>query len=175
MTPRLLYLGPDFATLHEQYAKRSRIDDRSPVTSTANIAVDAPADQVWAVLSDLSGWHAWHSRFHVLELGDVKPDATMRWRLGQARIRSTFAVVNPGRELTWTGRVLGYKAVDQHLLRPLDADRTLVTISESLSGPLVSLLFRPAALRAAHERWLADLKTRVETSHNTGRERPTSR
>ncbi len=50
-------------------------------------------------------------------------------------MRSTFAVVNPGHELTWTGRFLGYKAVDQHLLEPAGNGRTTVTIRESLAGP----------------------------------------
>jgi hypothetical protein len=36
----------------------------------------------------------------VLELGGVRPGAPMRWKLGGLTVQSTFAVVNPGRELT---------------------------------------------------------------------------
>jgi hypothetical protein len=44
-------------------------------------------------------------------------------------------VLNPPHELTWTGRFLGYNAVDQHLLEPAGDNRTKVTIRESLAGP----------------------------------------
>jgi hypothetical protein len=77
-------------------------------------------------------------------------------------MRSTFAVVNPGRELTWTGRFLGYKAVDQHLLEPAGNGRTTVTIRESLAGPLLPLLYRPSQLQAGHQRWLTVLKNTLE-------------
>jgi hypothetical protein len=77
-------------------------------------------------------------------------------------MRSTFAVVNPGRELTWTGRFLGYKAVDQHLLEPAGNGRTTVTMRESLAGPLLPLFYRPSQLQAGHQRWLTALKTTLE-------------
>jgi len=65
-------------------------------------------------------------------------------------MRSTFAVVTPRRELTWTGRFLGYKAVDQHLLEPAGNGRTTVTIRESLAGPLLPLFYTaPANSRPA--------------------------
>jgi hypothetical protein len=92
MPAKLFYTGPSLGTLHEEYAKKSRI--------------------------------AWYPEFTVLDLGEVHPGAPMRWKLGGLTMRSTFAVVNPGRELTWTGRFLGYKAVDQHLLEPAGNGRT---------------------------------------------------
>ena len=75
----------------------------------------------------------------------------MRSKLGGLTMRSTFAVVNPGHELTWTGRFLSYKAVDQHLLEPAGNGRTTVTIRESLAGPLLPLLYRPSQLQAGHQ------------------------
>ena len=94
----------------------------------------------------------------LLELGAVRPGAPMRWKLGGLTMRSTFAVVTPGRELTWTGRFLGYKAVDQHLPEPAGNGHTTVTIRESLAGPLLPLLYRPAQLQAGQQQWLTALK-----------------
>jgi hypothetical protein len=74
----------------------------------------------------------------------------------------TFAIVDPDHELTWSGRFLGFKAVDQHLVEPAGPDRTQVTMKESLAGPLLPLLYSLAKLRAGHERWLADLKKKIE-------------
>ena len=119
MLARLFYTGPTLRTLHEEYAKRSRI-------------------------------------------GEVRPDAPLHWKLGRVAIRSMFAVVDPPHELTWTGRFLGYNAVDQHLLEPAGGNRTKVTVRESLAGPLLPRLYRQSALQAGHQQWLTDLKAAVE-------------
>ncbi len=162
MATKPLCTRPSLSTLHEEYAKKSRIDEEAPVTSTASILIGAPPSRVWAVVADVARWPSWHAPVTVLSLGEVRPDAVMRWKLGGTTIRSTFAVVAPERELTWTGRVLGYKAVDQHLVEPAGDGHTEVTIRESLAGPLLPLLFSQARLHAQHQRWLTDLKTRVE-------------
>jgi hypothetical protein len=71
-------------------------------------------------------------------------------------------VVDPYRELIWTGTFFGFKAVDRHLLEPIDGGRTRVTIQESLAGPLLPLFYSATRLRAGHEEWLGALKTFVE-------------
>jgi hypothetical protein len=162
MPAKLFYTGPSLGTLHEEYAKKSRIDEQAPLISVASITIEAPGSAVWAVISDVAGWPAWYPEFTVLELGEVHPGASMRWKLGGLTMRSTFAVVDPGRELTWTGRFLGYKAVDQHLLEPAGNGRTTVTIRESLAGPLLPLFYRQSQLQAGHQRWLTALKTTLE-------------
>jgi Polyketide cyclase / dehydrase and lipid transport len=75
MPAKLFYTGPSLGTLHEEYAKKSRIDEQAPLTSVASITIDAPGPAVWAVISDVAGWPAWYSEFTVLELGEVRPGA----------------------------------------------------------------------------------------------------
>jgi polyketide cyclase/dehydrase/lipid transport protein len=127
MPAALFYTGPSLRALHEDYAKNSRIDAAAPLTVTSSIIIDAPPDQVWAVLSDVAAWPAWHPAMTVFSLDAVRPDATLRWKLG-----------------------------------PAPDGRTTATMRESLAGPLLPLLFSRAKLEAAHQPWLADLKTRVE-------------
>ncbi|MEV7908190.1 SRPBCC domain-containing protein [Streptomyces anulatus] len=158
---KLFYRGPSLATLHADYAARHRIDTEAPVTSESGITVDADPAQVWEVLADLRNWPAWTPGHEILELGEMAPGAEFRWRLGKVRISSRFAVVAPGRELTWSGRVFGYKAVDQQVLEALPGGRTRVTMRESLAGPLVSLLFGADRLRAGHDRYLTALRSEV--------------
>ena len=83
-------------------------------------------------------------------------------------MRSTFAVVNPGHELTWTGRFLSYKAVDQHLLEPAGNGRTTVTIRESLAGPLLPSCTARANCQAGHQRWLTALKPPSNSADTNG-------
>jgi hypothetical protein len=163
MPTKLFYSGPHLAVLHDEYARRGRIDPAAPLTNSSSLIVDAPPERVWDVLVDLRNWPAWAPGFRVRGLTAVAPGATFRWTLRGARIRSTFAVVEPTRELTWTGTCLGCKAVDRHLLEPVGGGRTRVTVEESLAGPLLPLLYSPGRLRAGHEEWLGALKTFVET------------
>ncbi|GAA0401153.1 hypothetical protein Acor_38840 [Acrocarpospora corrugata] len=158
----LLYRGPALEDLHTGYAMKGRIDERAPVTSSSTVVVDAPVTQVWKVLSDLRGWSAWYPEHQVLELGAMAPGESFRWRIGSLKITSRFAVVDPGRELTWSGVVFGYRAVDRHLLEPLDGGHTRVTMSESLAGLFASVLYGPDKLRQGHDRYLAALKAEVE-------------
>ncbi|MEV7801664.1 SRPBCC domain-containing protein [Microbispora sp. NPDC088329] len=154
----LLYSGPSLTVLHEEYAARGRVDPDAQLTSSSQLVADVPVERVWAVMADLRAWPSWASRIRILELGDVRPGASFRWRLNGVPLRSRFAVVEPWRELTWTGTFLGrYRAVDRHVLEPLEGGRTRITVEESLAGPLLPLFYREPMLRANHERWLADL------------------
>lgn len=133
-----------------------------PLTSSSSVVIDAPVAAVWATVADIRSWPTWYRDFEIKELTEVAPGGTLRWKLRGAPIRSRFAVVAPERELTWHGRMFGYQAVDRHVLEPTDGGRTTVTLSESLTGPLVTLLYSETRLRASHEAWLTALKTFVE-------------
>ncbi|GLV52277.1 hypothetical protein TBS_28420 [Thermobispora bispora] len=162
MAVTLFHRGPSLAALHDEYAARGRIDHEAPVRSSSGTVVAAPAERVWAIMADVASWPSWASNLQVLELGEVRPGETFRWRLGPVTIRSRFARVDPGRELTWTGTFFWYRAVDRHVLEPPGDGTTRVTIEESLAGPLLPLLYGEARLRANHERWLAELKAVAE-------------
>ncbi|GIH29253.1 hypothetical protein Aph01nite_75630 [Acrocarpospora phusangensis] len=158
----LFYRGPSLDDLHTEYAAKGRIDERAPVTSSSSVVVNAPVERVWALLSDLRGWPGWYPEYQVLDLGVMAPGERFRWKLGGLKITSRFAVVEPRRELTWSGVVFGYRAVDRHLLEPLDGGRTRVTMSESLAGLFASVLYGTDKLRQGHDRYLAALKAAAE-------------
>ncbi|MEV0195971.1 SRPBCC family protein [Nonomuraea sp. NPDC050691] len=160
---KVLYAGPSIERLHEEYAKKGRLDDNAPLRASSSIFIDAPAAKVWKLLADMRNWPDWRSDAHVVELGEIKPDATFRWNIRGSAIRSTFAVVEPERELTWTGVAMGcFKAIDRMRLDETPDGRTRVTIEESMSGPLLTLFYSNAKLRQGHDDMLRMLKTAAE-------------
>ncbi|MCX5210295.1 SRPBCC family protein [Kitasatospora sp. NBC_00240] len=162
---KLFYAGPSLATLHTEYAKQGRIDDRAPVASASQTRIEAPVERVWAVVADVAGWHRFLPAHRVLELADgVREDARFVWAMGSTRITSRFAVVDPGRELTWTGLAMGVKAVDRHVLTPTGDGATLLRIEESMAAPVVAVLFGRERLRTQHEQWLAAVKAAAEAA-----------
>ncbi len=163
MLRQLFYRGPSIDVLHEEYAKKGRVDGEAPVRASAEVRIDAPVDRVWQLIADATAWESWDRSVHDVHLDSaVAPDAQFTWFSGRSRIRSRFAVVEPGRELTWTGMSGGAKAVDRHVLEVVDDNATRVRCEESMAGPLLVLFFNSAKLRAGMQTWLTALKTAAE-------------
>ena len=85
MISKLFYRGPSLADLHENYARRSRIDEAAPAACSVSTVIGAPPDRVWAVLSDVAGWPGWYPGMQDLELDGVRPGGRLRWRTGGGR------------------------------------------------------------------------------------------
>lgn len=162
MASKLFYSGPDLATLHRDYATAGRIDEAAPIVSTHHIEIDAPVARVWRLLSDVAQWPSWYPGFELKSLEKVAPGSSFQWKIGSGAVRSTFAVVETDRELTWSGIALWFKAIDRHVLTPIDGDRTEVTVSESMGGVLLPLLYSNAKVRDVQEVRLNALKAAAE-------------
>jgi uncharacterized protein YndB with AHSA1/START domain len=164
MLKQLFYSGPSIEVLHEEYAKKGRIDEEAPVKASHEVRIEAPVERVWELLSDVPSWGTWYPDVHDVHLDSgVKADARFTWANGKARIKSTFAVVDAEREITWTGVSSGAKAVDRNVLQPTgDGGATRVFCEESMAGPLLVLFFDSAKLKAGMEEWLSALKTAAE-------------
>jgi uncharacterized protein YndB with AHSA1/START domain len=98
---QLLYRGPSIEVLHQQYAKRERIDSRAPVTAAYEVEIDAPVQRVWDLLADPMAWPSFAPEVHDVHLdGPVAVDTDFTWANGRSHMKSRFAVVDPGREIT---------------------------------------------------------------------------
>ncbi len=163
MIKRIFYSGPSFEILHEDYAKQGRIDEKAPLKTATDIRIDAPVEQVWAQLINLSDWPAIDSSFRNVQLEPtVRVDADFKFVLNNFPIKAKFAVVTPNRELTWTGVSLWFKSVDLHVLEPTEDGGTRLYIAESLAGVLASLVMSSEQLRKQHETWLTAFKHAIE-------------
>lgn len=163
MLKQLFYHGPSFAVLHEEYAKKGRIDDQAPIRTSGAITIDAPIERVWNLLADLPAWPAIDPSFRNVRLeSTVAVDARFRFVLNNFPISAQFAVVNPCRQLSWTGLSLWFKAVDLHILEPAPGGGTRLFVAESLSGVLATLFISSARLKAQHDRWLRGFKQAAE-------------
>lgn len=163
MLKELLYRGPSIEALHRDYAKQGRIDDQAPVTTTYEVHVNAPLQRVWTLLSTPEGWHAFDPAIHDVHLdAPVIADTPFTWVNGRTRIRSRFAIVDPDRELTWTGVASGAKVVHRHLLAATDDGGTRVRCEESMAGPGLVLFYGSAKLQAGLRKWLTALKAGAE-------------
>jgi hypothetical protein len=163
MLSELFYRGPAIGVLHSEYAMRGQIDHKAPVQASCAVHIDAPPERVWAVMSDPAAWPRLDSAIHDVEVSaPVGPGTRFRWSNGQARLKSQFAVVDTGRELSWTGVSFGANAAHRHVLESVPGGGTRLYTEESMAGPLLTALFSSAKLQASLERWLGAIKAAAE-------------
>lgn len=163
MVPKLLYRGPSITELHERYAKRGVVDQHASVRAVSESTIDAPLARVWQLMIEVDRWSWWNPALRDISVdGPVAVDMTFAWTNSNARIRSRFAVVDPPRELSWTGLFLGAKAVHRNTLSGADDGPIVVRTEESLSMPLLSLMYSSDKLRESLDAWLAALKQAAE-------------
>ena len=163
MTSKLWYRGPSIDSLHEDYAKHGRIDERAAVHTSRTVDIDAPVATVWQLLSEPAAWPTWAPGIHDVEIeAPTAVDTRFVWSSGRSRMRSRFAVVEPGREITWTGVSSGAKAVHRHVLESPTPDTTHVACDESMAGTMLGLFYDSDKMQTTIDAWLSALKFAAE-------------
>jgi hypothetical protein len=141
-------------------------DRNAPVFGSGELEIAADPDTVWAVLADIQGWPSWNPDITAATVrGPVQPGTTFTWKSGPGTITSTFQVVEPPAELTWTGKTMGIPAIHVYRWRPSEhPGHTIVSTEESWSGLLARLLRRrfTTTLKTAIDTGLGRLKAEAE-------------
>lgn len=140
-------------------------------TIETEIAIAAPAERVWAVLTDFTTYPDWNPFIRQIEgrpeLGAQLSVLIVPPGANGMRFRPRVLAAEPGRELRWLGRVLLPGLFDgEHAFRivPRSADAVLFQQSEIFRGVLTALM--PAAAyentRAGFAAMNQALKARAE-------------
>lgn len=117
-----------------------QIDEKAPATARAEVGIDAPPAVVWEVMTDFERWPDWNPDVASVVLDGPPAEGTVfRWRSGPGTITSTLRELEPEREIAWTGRTFGIRAVHVWRLAPDDGGTRVVT-EESWDGWIVKLL-----------------------------------
>jgi uncharacterized membrane protein len=131
--------------------------------------IDAAPELVWAVLVDVTAWPEWSATVRAARRLDQGPFGfDSRVRLRQPRLpKQVWRVTEfePGRRFEWTTASPGIRIRADHLLEPLDGDRTRLSLALEPRGALAGLV--NAVYGRLNRRYLrleaACLKRRCET------------
>jgi uncharacterized protein YndB with AHSA1/START domain len=116
------------------------INRNAPATAEGELQIAADPQTVFAVISAIDQWPSWNPDVRSVTLqGPVQPGTVFRWKAGPSSLTSTLQVVDPPREIAWTGTTMGIKAVHVFRFQANDGG-TLARSEESWQGLLASLL-----------------------------------
>jgi uncharacterized protein YndB with AHSA1/START domain len=154
--------GPSVTTLNHM-AGAGAIHRNAPVLAHVQIDIDAPPTRVWALLVNAPAWPQWDPDITQVSITQpLSPGTRFTWSEGSSTIHSQVQLFEPEQRLGWTGTALTAKAVHQWRLTPMAGSHTLVTIDESMDGPLMATLFSSSQLADSAHNWLASLKRAAE-------------
>jgi hypothetical protein len=140
------------------------INWNAPATAEGELQIDADPQTVFSVISTIDRWPSWNPDVKSVTLqGPVRPGTVFRWKAGPSSLTSALQVVDPPREIAWTGTTMGIKAVHVFRFQARDGG-TLARSEESWEGLLASLLkgYSRRTLDKGIRSVLARLKTEAE-------------
>jgi hypothetical protein len=143
---------------------RFEVNYQAPAVARSEILILAPPEQVWDIHTNIDSWHMWNPAISASSLhGPIAVGSIFRWKSGGLTITSTLKIVEPQRQIGWTGKGFGTRAVHRWELERLDHG-TLLRTEESLEGWLVRLLkgMMGKMLEDSLIDWLAALKAQSE-------------
>jgi len=142
------------------------INLQAPVVAQHQILIAASSETIWQILSDINRWTDWNPNISDATLeGEFKPGSIFRWKSGRTAILSTLQEVEPQRRMSWTGQVIGTRAIHIWMLEP-QVDSVLVRTEESFEGWLVRLSrgMMQRMLDKSLQEWLERLKQKAEAA-----------
>lgn len=137
--------------------------------SAARITIDAPADRVWQLLTQIDNWPRWNSAVDSAALsGPLAPGSVFVWKSRGFQVTSTLQDVEPRHRLTWTGVAFGTRAFHSWDIREADG-HVVVSTFETLDGWLPWLLTgtMQKTLDETLPAWLQALKVAAERANRS--------
>jgi hypothetical protein len=125
-----------------------------------SLDVQAPADVLWRVLTDVTSWPDWSPTIDELVLLDGRLGLGSRVRIAQPKLRTVVYQVDGWRDGTlfsWTATTSGVRIRASHQVHPSTTGSRL-RLTLDMTGPMAPLL---APLVGARTRRYADTEAEV--------------
>jgi hypothetical protein len=136
---------------------------------STSITINASQETIWKVLSDVAHWHEWTptvTKVEVLDGPELK--LNNRYKVFQPKLQPAIwsvTVLTPPTNFTWESHMPGMHMIAEHILKPINANQTELTLTFAFQGWLGELVGR--LYRTTVESYIAieaqSLKKRVES------------
>lgn len=146
------------------YTVSESINRKAPVKTYQEITINAPAQKIYRIMSDIDHWEDWQSDIKDPKLnGPFRKGSSFDWKSGGLTIHSTLHTVLPGHKIGWSGKAFGAFAIHNWSFIENEG-KTTVKVEESMEGWLVSILSKTFqnGLENSLQIWLKNLKGKAE-------------
>ena len=137
---------------------------------STSITINAGQEAIWKVLSAVSRWHEWTPTVTKVEVLD-QPELKLgnRYKVVQPKLQPaewTVTLLTPPSNFTWESKTPGMHMVAEHILKPIAANQTELTLTFTFNGWLGKLIGRIYGKMSADyiQTEAQSLKKRVELS-----------
>lgn len=134
-----------------------------------SLTINASQEAVWKVLSDVVHWHEWTptvTKVEVLNTPELKPGN--RYKVFQPKLQPAEWTVTElsSSNFTWKSKAPGMHMVAEHILKPVNANQTELTLTFTFHGWLGNLIGKMYGKMTAEyvHTEAQSLKKRVENS-----------
>lgn len=113
---------------------------------STSISINASQEAIWKVLSDVANWYNWTptvAKVEVLDQPELKPGN--RYKVYQPKLQPavwTVTLLTLPSNFTWESRMPGMLMVADHILKPVNASQTEVTLTFAFQGWLGEIIGR---------------------------------
>ncbi len=145
----------------EALAKVGKINERANLKDKQSVIINATAEQVWNVLTDMKKWGNWNPDISDVQIEKLEAEESFTWKIKGSKITSKIAALVESEMISWTGSYMGIKAIHVWKLDKTDGNQTIVTNEESMEG-FLTLFFGHRKLHETLISWLDHLKMEVE-------------
>ena len=135
---------------------------------STSISINTNQETIWKVLSDVAHWPEWTptvARVEVLDQPELK--RKNRYKLYQPKLQPavwTVTVLTPPSSFTWESRMPGMLMIGGHVLNPVNANQSELTLKFAFQGWFGEIIGR--LYRKTVESYIAteaqSLKKRIE-------------
>ncbi len=139
-------------------------NNNAPVKCRKTMVISADNEKVWNIITSIDNWPNWQTDISNAKIdGGLEVGTTFTWKSGGAKIHSILHTVEPYKQIGWTGKTLGIFAIHNWKIT-INADKTEVTVEESMEGFLAKLLKNTfnKSLENGMLKWLELLKKECE-------------
>ena len=89
----------------------------APAFAEDEIAVNAPIDTVWRVLSDFEKWPSWNESVSEMNLlGPVAELTEFHWIAGGMKIKSRIESLEIPNRIVWSGKTIGISFIQLNII-----------------------------------------------------------
>lgn len=150
--------------LFSKYQPAKIINENAPVKTKKTVVINAPAEKVWSVFTNVSQWPSWQKEIATATVdAGFQPGSVIKWKTSGFSIQSELQTVEPHKLIGWAGEAFGSFAIHVWSFEEHNG-YTTVTVEESMEGWLVWLMqsYVQAGLHKSTEYWLEALKQESE-------------